>query len=257
MESYVEILLVDNDFRIRELLQDTLQSIGYKVRVADKLTAANKSLDKSPVDLVIFNNDIFNNNGYDAVKRIRSRLGNVPIILITGPVFNINIEEATAAGVDEFLRRPFRIEHVEKIIEDTLTLYDFRQIGLQAFMNKRVLVVDDDDRLRSMLLEALRTYGYKPIGAANGSEALAVLAEEEFDIVITDIRMPEMDGITLMKEIKMRSPRVPVIIITGYAHAYTRQKVYEAGADGFLSKPFRLKRIEEILRNFLGGVRYA
>ncbi|MBD3168117.1 MAG: response regulator [candidate division Zixibacteria bacterium] len=257
MESDVEILLTDNDPQMRELLEDTLQSIGYRVRSAENLQQANDFLEKSPVDMILLNNELVFDDKYRFVKAVKSEHRSVPIILLVEPVFNINIDEARSAGVDDFLRRPFRIEHVEKTIEDTLILYDFRQIGKQAFQNKRVLVVDDDDRLRAMLLESLKTYGYNPIGAVDGSNALDILEKEDFDIVITDIRMPEMDGITLMKEIKTSFPRVPVVIITGYSHAYTRQKVFEAGADGFISKPFRLRRIEEILRNFLGGMRYC
>ncbi|MCP4634125.1 MAG: response regulator [candidate division Zixibacteria bacterium] len=257
MENTVEILLADEDIQIKELLEDTLQTIGYKVRSADDLLSAVTQLERNPVDMIILSNELVKTDNYSVVKDIRVNHGNIPIILITEPVFDIDYDEARDAGVDEFLKRPFRIERIEKTIEETLTLYDFRQIGLHAFLNEKVLVVDDDDRLRSMLTEALRNYGYRTFGAMDGPEALSILERERFDIVITDIRMPDMDGITLMKKIKNRFPRVPVVIITGYAHAYTRQKVFEAGADGFLSKPFRLRRIEEILRNFLGGVRIS
>ncbi|MBD3233017.1 MAG: response regulator [candidate division Zixibacteria bacterium] len=257
MSGLVEILVISGDVQIRDLLRDTLESIGYGVLVAEDLYVANEVLDSKPVDLILLDNIMVDSPEYRFIRAVRARRMHIPVILITDPVIKFNIDDARAAGVDEFLQRPFRIERVEKVIDEVLTLYDFQQIGIHAFLNKKVLVVDDDDKLRSMLMEALRTYGYNPKGAKDGNEALNVLESEEFDMVISDIRMPEMDGITLMQEIKERNPKTPVVIITGYAQAYTRQKVFEAGADGFISKPFRLRQMEEILRNFLGGIRYG
>ncbi|PJA29565.1 MAG: hypothetical protein CO189_01875 [candidate division Zixibacteria bacterium CG_4_9_14_3_um_filter_46_8] len=257
MGNLIEILVASSDIQIRDLLQETLQAIGYKVRLAEDLFIADEILNDQPVDLLLLDNIMVDCPGYRFIKAVRSRFSHIPIILITSPVINFNLEEAKAAGVDEVLQRPFRIERVEKVIEETLTLYDFRQIGLHAFLNKKVLVVDDDDNLRITLMEALRTYGYNPHGAKDAYEALDKMDGELFDMVISDIRMPEMDGISLMREIKDRYPATPVVIITGYAQAYTRHKAFEAGADCFLSKPFRLGRVEEILRDFLGGIRFS
>lgn len=252
MEHNVEILIIDDDLRTAELLRDTLEAIGYKAWALTRPDEAVDLLSSSPVDLVLIDNELARRNDYGPVKELKKRNTTIPVILIIGPLFNVNLDQIRKAGIDDFIQRPFRIEHIEKVIEDALAKYDFRQIELDAFMDKRALIVDDDNRLRSLLNEALRLIGYKTSVAINGNQALNLLMAARFDIVISDIRMPEMDGITLLREIKANYPQIPVVIITGYSHAYTRKKAIDAGADGFLSKPFRLKRIEEILNSFHG-----
>jgi len=251
----IEILLIGDGSQIQDLLKDTLQSIGYEVRMAEDLYVANEILSNYPIDLILIDSGMVDSSNFRFIRAVRARLKHIPIILMADPVHKFDLERAKDAGVDDFLQRPFRIERVERVIEDTLTLYDFRQIGENAFLNKRVLVVDDDKHLRLMLIDALRNYGYKPSGAGNGEKAMRILEREGFDMVISDIRMPKMDGISLMREIKDKCPFTPVVIITGYGQAYTLKKAFDAGADGFLSKPFRLKELERIIREFINGGR--
>jgi len=86
----------------------------------------------------------------------------------------------------------------------------------------KVLVVDDDDRIRSLLLDTLSALGYHALGAKNGEEALTLLETEKLDMVITDVRMPKMNGLSLLKNIKNLNPLLPVLIITGYNFTYTK-----------------------------------
>lgn len=120
---------------------------------------------------------------------------------------------------------------------------------------KHLLIVDDDPRIRGLLTESLSALGYTTSQASNGREALELVYGHEFDCVITDIRMPEIDGLTLLQSLKRQKPDLPVVMITGFAIPQHKAEAVEAGADGFLMKPFRLSKIEDVLARVLSEAR--
>ncbi len=110
----------------------------------------------------------------------------------------------------------------------------------------KVLVVDDEARMRELLAEVLSWKGHRCITAGNGLEALKKADEEEIDAVVTDIVMPEMDGIALTKELSRRGHGIPVMVLTGHSKEYSEEAVFVAGAREFIRKPFSID--EFILR---------
>lgn len=116
----------------------------------------------------------------------------------------------------------------------------------------KVLVVDDDIRIREMFYEMIPSLGYACRVAANVKEAIAMLKDDHFPIVISDIRMPEIDGIELLKEIKEKYPEIDVISITGYSKDYTFTDVIKAGASDFILKPFSRDELEAKIRRIIG-----
>jgi two-component system chemotaxis response regulator CheY len=108
-------------------------------------------------------------------------------------------------------------------------------------MAKKILIVDDSSSVRTVARMALREKGYEVIEAANGQEALAKLDGERCNLVISDVNMPVMDGITLLKEIK-RHPNykfTPVIMLTTEAGEDKKQEGRAAGAKAWITKPFQ------------------
>ncbi len=118
-------------------------------------------------------------------------------------------------------------------------------------MPKRILVVDDDELMRSFLSSVLREEGYGIEEARNGTEGLAKLPGSDFDLVITDLRMPDMSGLALMQEGKKARPDVRWIIITAYGSIGSAVEAMKAGASDYLTKPFR---DPEELRHVIGRV---
>jgi len=116
------------------------------------------------------------------------------------------------------------------------------------------LVVDDELNIREMLCDALETYGFLVLTASDGMEAWELYQKNEPHIVISDIYMPKMNGIMLLKQIKERDPRRPVILITGYHHYKQLVDTAEYPPDGFLSKPFRLNDLFTAISQILGNV---
>ena len=110
----------------------------------------------------------------------------------------------------------------------------------------KVLVVDDEEPMRKMMLTLLSRLGHQCITASNGIEALNIINQNKFDAVITDIIMPEMDGITLTKEIMILYPNLPIMVMTGHGKQYSAESAIAAGARDFIEKPFSID--EFILR---------
>src|SRR4051812_14874267 len=107
-------------------------------------------------------------------------------------------------------------------------------------MAKKILVVDDEYYMHRLMQHHLVRAGYEMITARNGREALEKASEESPDLVIMDVMMAEMDGLSALKELK-QSPstcEIPVIIITASAQQMTRQESESNGAAGFFTKPF-------------------
>ena len=103
-----------------------------------------------------------------------------------------------------------------------------------------VLIVDDSDCIREVLTALLSHKGHRCESAANGREAMEKVAQGHFDVVITDVNMPEMDGITLTRELALRFSELPVMIMTGQLDEHCRKSALLAGAREVLRKPFEI-----------------
>ncbi|MFH1708318.1 MAG: sigma-54 dependent transcriptional regulator [Planctomycetota bacterium] len=115
----------------------------------------------------------------------------------------------------------------------------------------RILIVDDEKNLCEFLSIILTRDGYTVATAASGPAALASLAADRFDLVIQDVRMPGMDGIELLREIKARDAALPVVVMTAYATWATAVEAMRLGAFDFIRKPFDNDAIRDIVRRVL------
>ena len=109
---------------------------------------------------------------------------------------------------------------------------------------QQVLIVDDEAVVRNGISRALSEKGMATKLAANGQETFDHLNTQRFDLVLLDIRMPDMDGITILKEIHTRYPETDVIMITGYPTIDSAVECTKLGALDYLVKPFRLDDLE-------------
>src|SRR5512136_2845958 len=114
-----------------------------------------------------------------------------------------------------------------------------------------ILVVDDDPYMRSSLTDCLVSCGYAVETAIDGVDALGKFRRGAYEMVITDIRMPKMGGLDLLKELKGQSPETPVIVITAYGTVNTAVEAMKQGAKDFIMKPFSLDDLEMVVKNVL------
>ncbi len=106
-------------------------------------------------------------------------------------------------------------------------------------MNK-ILVVEDEKDIQDVLAEALKIWGYETVVANNGEEGLHKFNEQNFSMVITDIRMPVMDGLTMLKKIKEKKPFMPILVVTGYPSVDSAVESLMKGADYYIVKPINM-----------------
>lgn len=119
-------------------------------------------------------------------------------------------------------------------------------------MKTNVLVVDDDNHMRIALKESLVRAGYNVALAEDGKKAMVEIDRNIFDLVITDVKMPHLGGIDLLKAIKETSPLVPVILMTGYGTVQDAVKVIKEGAYDYIQKPFNTDMLYSVVRRALG-----
>jgi two-component system, response regulator, stage 0 sporulation protein F len=116
-----------------------------------------------------------------------------------------------------------------------------------------ILIVDDEEGLREGLSRLLENEGYTVLSAENGEQALEILQNAHIDLVLTDMRMPGMDGIELLKKIHERHGEIGVIILTGYGQIETYIEAMNFGAIEYVSKPFKVNELKFIVNKVLNG----
>jgi DNA-binding NtrC family response regulator len=115
-------------------------------------------------------------------------------------------------------------------------------------VSERILVVDDDSLIRKSLFETLSFEGYEVITASDGAEALVKMEQEPVNVAITDIKMPNMDGLQFLKEVKAKYPDTSVILVTGYGSIETAVDAMRMGAADYVTKPILDSEIKITIR---------
>ena len=116
-----------------------------------------------------------------------------------------------------------------------------------------ILIVDDENDARGYLYALLDSEGYRVATSTGGMEALKYISGHKPDVVIADIRMPEMDGFELLERIQSASPKTQTILISAHGKREILLQALERGARGFLEKPYRNDRILETVSRVLQG----
>jgi len=112
---------------------------------------------------------------------------------------------------------------------------------------EKILVIDDEEPTLSMFRLFLGAYGYQVFTAANGSEGIELFKKERPSIVLTDIKMPGMDGLTVLKQIKNIDPKTEVIVITGHGDMELAKQALDSEAVGFINKPIKKEALDQAL----------
>lgn len=122
-------------------------------------------------------------------------------------------------------------------------------------MKPTILVVDDEKEICDLFNEALTQEGYEVVTATDGVEALSLGRQSRLDVALLDIKMPGMDGIEVLQKLREVKKDVEVIVLTGYGTLKTAKEAMRLGAYDYLTKPFDLRLIKEIIREALEGKR--
>ena len=118
---------------------------------------------------------------------------------------------------------------------------------------KRILVIEDDAEMRSVLKDFLEEDGFSIEVADDGSEAFGKLAGKTFDLIISDIRMPGFSGLDILPGLKKIQPGISVVLITAFGSDEVRRRAPERGADAYLEKPVHFGELGELIEKMLSS----
>jgi two-component system, cell cycle response regulator DivK len=121
-------------------------------------------------------------------------------------------------------------------------------------MRETILIVEDYDDTRCLMKFMLETYGFRVLEAADGTEAIDRFRQQKPDLVLMDLSLPVVDGLTATKQIRQLSPtdKIPIIAVTAYGDIY-RDKALEAGCDALIGKPLDFDKLEPVLNQYLNS----
>ncbi len=116
---------------------------------------------------------------------------------------------------------------------------------------KSILVVDDEVHVREGLCEILQNEGFHVETACNGREALTLTVNKKFDLLISDIKMPEMDGLQLLDEVQKVNPEIRVIMVTAFGDVQTYLKSMQLGAHEYINKPIKVQELKRVISTIM------
>ena len=119
------------------------------------------------------------------------------------------------------------------------------------YSKEKILIVDDDVYLREIFYKFLASLRFTTTSVSSGDEALDMLKQNGYTFLLTDMKMPGMDGMALIKEVSGRFPQVSIIAMTGFTHGYRYVDVINAGASDFIKKPFDIEELEAKIRRII------
>jgi CheY-like chemotaxis protein/putative methionine-R-sulfoxide reductase with GAF domain len=140
-------------------------------------------------------------------------------------------------------------EPVEEIfVEELITIEGER---IPSMEKRRVLIVDDQPIITDLLVDIMKRMGYGSEVALGGKDGLKIFAKDDFDLVITDLGMPDISGWEVSRSVKKQKSSVPVILITGWGVEPDPHKVEDSGVDFVINKPFQIDQLEKIIKQLI------
>jgi DNA-binding NtrC family response regulator len=130
-------------------------------------------------------------------------------------------------------------------------MFTYQEEGLSNMSHAKILAIDDEKNIRHLIRNELTLEGFEVATAKSGEEGLKLVREKNFDVVLVDIRLPKMDGIEVLRNLKQRSPHSEVIMITGYGDIQTAVESMKLGARDYVTKPFKLSELLAIVNEVI------
>lgn len=236
-DGAARILALGRDPQFLAHLSTILENEGHDVSSFGLVDDLIRDLHRHPIiDLIAADLDGLGDEHYEGLKTLNcnDRFKRFPMIAFGRLGDHQAIQRASALGIVSYVLKPIKAGYLVTKVNEILK----SDPG-------SVLVVDDEPPILDILRRTIEWAGYKVITASSGPRALKIMDRAKVALVISDIEMPEMTGLSLIPEINRRFRNIPVIIVTGHGDRYNEDKVKEAGAVGMVTKPFnnRLVRL--------------
>ncbi|BDT66984.1 sensor histidine kinase RcsC [Comamonadaceae bacterium OS-1] len=233
------LLLVERPQEHQSMV-DFLRQAGMEVDTVRSSIQALARLQAAPCDVVLVTHQLPDLDGLAATRALRSdpRWAHLPVIGLlhtTGGVAAAEPQACQEAGMDDYLPEPVDTGQLARLLVQWLP----KDAALAALAGLRVLVVDDNALNREVASEFLQAVRMQVVLAADGAQALECLEQERFDMVLMDLQMPVMDGLTASREIRKQArwAQLPLIALTAHDSQVGHPAAVAAGMDAYLRKP--------------------
>lgn len=257
--SELAILLVEPSTMQRKVIQSHLQKEGVKnVEGASTGKKALKLMKQYPPDLVISAMYLPDMSAVDLITTMRdaNELESINFMLVSSETSFAALNPIRQAGVTAILPKPFDHNDLKHALVTTLEHLDDEELELENYeiTELQVLVVDDSLTSRNQIKRILANMGIQYVTTAeNGAEAIKILQDTNFDLIITDLNMPEMDGLELIKYIRndINDSFTPILMVSSENDETRLGTIQQAGVSAICDKPFEPQSIRAILRRIL------
>ena len=256
----LRILVVDDDAALLQALPEALRlrMSGVTVDTADSAAAALDRIAGRDYDAIVTDIKMPGKDGLALLTEIRTRRPDTPILMITGHGEHTLAIQALRGGAYDFIHKPIDRDQIVGSLHRAMAAHarirreKNRQLALERCaaeleqiaeqlgrQQARILIVDDDPALLQALPQALRLRmgGVTVETADSAAAALDRIAAGDYDAIVTDIKMPGMDGLGLLAEIRGRQPDTPTLMITGHGEYDLALRCLRGGAYDFIQKP--------------------
>ena len=272
VQAVPQLLVVDDDKNLLEAIRDALEAAGYRVKTAEDGAAALAQIEAARPELLILDLSLPIVDGWEVLRRVRTGAATraLPVLAITGVEVERS-DQVLSAGADEFLSKPFSMtvleatvrrilqqggsaDHVRGPQMHRLNLMREPTVKPRAPEDARILVVEDHPRGRKLVVDLLAPEGYIVLQAESGVGLLDRVKQERPDLILLDLQLPEIDGVTLARQLKADpdTQRIPLLAITAYAQPEDRAKALAAGFADYLTKPLDTERFIQAVGHALG-----
>jgi two-component system sensor histidine kinase/response regulator len=259
---HMRILVVDDNETNRRVLQgilnrwevNTTSVEGGKQAMAELHSAREVG---TPFQLILTDMHMPDMDGFSLVEQIRRspELSATTIMMLTSAGHRGDVERCRELGVAAYLYKPVRKQELLSSILAAIGHHKAIPQPAKAMLSElpasnrvHILLAEDNRVNQAVAVRMLEMMGHCPVVANNGNEALLLLATQPFDLVLMDIQMPEMDGLTATKKIRegerQTQLHLPIIAMTAHAMKGDRERCLEAGMDGYVSKPINRRELE-------------
>ncbi len=249
-----QVLIVEDDQTLAEAMGELVRSLALQASAVQSRSEAYEALRKD-CDIVIVDLGLEDGSGLDICRHIRENGMNLPVIIYTGKEVTPEEEKNLKAYAECIILKTANSE--ERLLDEIRALLSVSQpvksplvraLNLeQKLIGKKILVVDDDIKNVYVTGAALEEQGARVVDAQHGRQALEILRQERFDLVLVDIMMPEMDGYEMLRTVRgwassddmhcRTMAQAPMIALTAKAIKGDREACLRAGANDYLAKP--------------------
>lgn len=280
LEHEISVLVVDDEEPVREVISAGLVKRGYSVTAANSGQAALDMADRKPFDVILLDVKMPGLTGIEVLRRLKERSPEALVIMLTAVADPDAVIRSTAMdmGAHSFLQKPLRLGELHECIQEALGQQagsdgsgpNDAEVGESTTDNGgaaepdlretySILVVDDEEAICAVICGALSREGHEVTAVPTGEEALALVSEREFDMVLLDIRMPGMSGLEVLHALVTQYTHIPVVMLTTAINnaEHAENRALQLGAVGLLSKPCTLKKVRDTVRQVCGNRRSA